>query len=116
MFSGLLEDERLAGLLDWMAKHLAEPLTVSALAARAHMSPRTFARRFRSATGTTPAHWLLEQRLLLAQRLLEQTDESMEGVAGWSGFPSAALLRQHFTRRVGATPHSYRRTFRGHVA
>jgi transcriptional regulator GlxA family with amidase domain len=75
------------------------------------MSPRTFARRFRAATGTTPHQWLLRQRVLHAQRLLESTDEPVERIAGLCGFGSAAVLRQHFNRVVGTSPLAYRRTF-----
>jgi transcriptional regulator GlxA family with amidase domain len=75
------------------------------------MSPRTFARRFRAATGTTPLQWLLRQRVLMAQRLLETTDEPVERVAEHCGFGSAAVLRGHFHRQVRTTPQQYRRTF-----
>jgi transcriptional regulator GlxA family with amidase domain len=76
------------------------------------MSPRTFARRFRQETGTTPAQWVLEQRTRAAQSLLESTDLPVEHVASRSGFGSAATLRTHFARRLGTTPTSYRRSFR----
>ena len=82
------------------------------LARRARMSPRTFARRFKAATGTTPLQWLLTQRVVLAQRLLEGTDLPIEIVAGRCGFGSAATLRQHFARVVGTAPVAYRQTFR----
>jgi transcriptional regulator GlxA family with amidase domain len=100
-----------AGLLDWAADHLAEPLTVPDLAARALMSPRTFARRFRAATGTTPHRWLLEQRLRLAEQLLETTDLPVDAVAGTAGFGSPDTLRHHFAARRGVSPAAYRRTF-----
>ena len=106
------EDAPLAGVLGWMLQHVGEDLTVEQLARQARTSPRTFARRFRAVTGTTPHQWLLSQRILLAQRLLETTDEPVERVAHRSGFGSAAGLRQHFTRAVSATPLAYRRTFR----
>ena len=96
----------------WAAAHLADDLSVQALAARAAMSPRTFARRFTAATGTTPRQWLIAQRVLLAQRLLETTDESIERIAEMCGFGGAAGLRKHFERRVKASPQAYRRTFR----
>ncbi len=105
-------DEPLAGVLGWMLEHVGEDLSVEQLARRARMSPRTFARRFRAVTGTTPHQWLLSQRVLLAQRLLETTDEPVERVAQRCGFASAAGLRQHFTRVVSASPQAYRRTFR----
>ncbi|MFF9807595.1 helix-turn-helix domain-containing protein [Streptomyces coeruleorubidus] len=100
-------------LLAWMERHLDEEVTVEQLAARAHMSPRTFARRFQQETGTTPYRWVLRQRVLLAQRLLEATDETMDAIAGRTGFGNAATLRHHFVRAVGTTPNAYRRTFRG---
>ncbi len=96
-----------------MERHLDRAVTVEELAGRAHMSPRTFARRFRQETGTTPYRWLLRQRVLLAQELLEETDETVDAVAGRAGFGNAATLRHHFLRVLGTTPHAYRRTFRG---
>jgi len=98
-------------LLSWLVTTLDRDHTVDSLAARAHMSPRTFARRFKAATGTTPHDWLVAQRVLLARRLLEDTDLGVDAVALRSGFGTAAMLRHHFTRRVGATPQAYRSTF-----
>jgi AraC family transcriptional activator FtrA len=103
-------------LLSWMITTLDSDHTVESLAARAHMSARTFARRFRAETGTTPHDWLTTQRVLLARRLLEDTDLGVDAVATRSGFGTAAMLRHHFTRRIGATPQSYRTTFRDRAA
>ena len=105
------ESDALAATLDWAVAHLDEPLTVELLARRAMMSPRTFARRFRAATGTTPLQWLLRQRILHAQRLLETTDLPIEVVAEQCGFGSATVLRTHFRRLVNTSPLGYRRTF-----
>ena len=99
-------------LLAWMVSHLDEDLDVDGLAHRALMSPRTFARRFRAETGSTPVAWLTGQRVLRAQQLLEQTDEPVERIAARCGFGTAAVLRHHFLRRRGTTPQAYRRTFR----
>ena len=103
----------LGGLLDWMRHHLDQEWTVDQLAARAHMSPRTFARRFQQETGTTPHRWLTGQRLLLAQRLLEGTAEPVDAIAARCGFGNGAALRHHFGRWLGTTPLAYRRTFAG---
>lgn len=100
-------------VLSWMERHLDRDVTVEQLAAQAHMSPRTFARRFQQETGTTPYRWLLRQRVLRAQELLEATDETVDSVAGRAGFGNAAGLRHHFLRTLGTTPHAYRRTFQG---
>ena len=105
--------DSLAVTLDWALSHLDEPLTVEVLARQALMSPRTFARRFRAATGTTPLQWVLRQRILLAQELLETGDLAIEAIASRCGFGSAAVLRTHFRRAVGTAPLAYRRTFRG---
>lgn len=104
--------DSLSGLLQWMVEHLTEELSVPELAARAFMSERTFARRFRAETGTTPAAWLARQRLLRAQELLEGTDLSVDEVAERSGFGTAAGLRHHFSRALSTTPLAYRRRFR----
>ncbi|MDB5065122.1 MAG: AraC family transcriptional regulator [Chloroflexi bacterium] len=104
--------DELSEVLDWALERLDEPLPVEDLAARALMSTRTFARRFRAVTGETPHRWLLLQRLLLAQRLLEDGDEPVEEVARLAGFGSPVSLRQHFARWRGTSPQRYRRTFR----
>jgi AraC family transcriptional activator FtrA len=106
------DDDTLSPTLDWALEHLDEPLSVEDLARRALMSPRTFARRFRSATGTTPLQWLLRQRIALSQRLLETTELPVEIIATRCGFGSATALRVHFRRATGTTPLLYRRTFR----
>jgi transcriptional regulator GlxA family with amidase domain len=103
--------DELAGVLDWAVQHLSEPLTVDVLAARAHMSPRTFARRFREVTGGTPHRWLLGQRVGHAQQLLER-GISVEEVARRAGFGSAANLRTQFGRERGTSPSAYARAFR----
>lgn len=106
-----VEADTLADTLTWMLDNLDQEVSVDDLARRAHLSSRTFARRFRAETGTTPHHWLTTQRVLAAQRLLEETDRPVEVVADLVGFGSASVLRHHFTRRVGTTPKDYRRTF-----
>ncbi|MGW7406256.1 helix-turn-helix domain-containing protein [Streptomyces sp. NPDC054833] len=100
-------------VLVWMEQHLDEEVTVEQLAARALMAPRTFARRFQQETGTTPYRWILRQRVLLAQELLEGTDETVDAVAARTGFGTAAALRHQFVRALGTTPNAYRRAFRG---
>jgi AraC family transcriptional regulator, transcriptional activator FtrA len=103
--------QTLAPVLDWATAHLADDLSISRLADRAAMSERTFARRFRDETGTTPHKWVQHQRVALAERLLEGGDLGIEEVARRSGFGSAAMLRHHFGRRRRTTPVAYRRTF-----
>lgn len=101
----------LAPVTDWALDNLHLDLTVDDLAARSHMSPRTFARRFKADMGATPAAWLARQRVMHAQRLLERTDFSIDRIAADCGFGSAAVLRQNFTRILGVTPSAYRDRF-----
>ncbi len=103
--------ETLGPLLSWVVENLDEDLGVDALARRAHMSPRTFARRFRDETGATPHTWVTSQRLHVAEELLERTDHSVDWIAGEVGFGNAATLRHHFTRLRGVSPQQYRRQF-----
>lgn len=105
------KSDSLAPITDWMVQHLDEELSVDELAKRALMSSRTFARKFRAETGTTPAAWLNRQRLLRAQQLLEQTDYGLEQVASEAGFGIAAVMRHHFVKTLQTTPAAYRRTF-----
>ena len=103
--------EGFAPQLDWILANLDEPHTVAALAKRASMSARTFARRFVDETGRTPMQWVTDQRVLYARRLLEETDLDVDRVADRSGFGTSTLLRHHFRRVIGVTPSDYRRNF-----
>jgi transcriptional regulator GlxA family with amidase domain len=106
------DDHPLAELLPWITSRLDQPLTVEDLARRANLSSRHLGRHFRSATGTTPLQWLLNQRIRRAQELLETTDDSIDTIAAATGMGTATTLRRHFNRTVGVPPDTYRRTFR----
>lgn len=97
----------------WALAHLAEPVDIAAMAERAHMSPRTFNRRFRAETGRSPGTWLADQRLARARHLLERTDLSIDQVAAAAGLGTAANLRLRLRETLGVAPLTYRRTFRG---
>lgn len=106
---------RMAALLEWIEAHLAEPLSVDALASRVALSRRHFTRRFREATGTTVWQWLLQRRVARARQLLEAGGLGMEAVAAGAGFGSAVALRKAFVAALGQPPASYRAAFRGRV-
>lgn len=107
------EPEPLQRALDWATGHLDQPHSLDTLAARAAMSRRSFTRHFRRHTGTTVSQWLLAQRLALAQRLLETTDQPVERIAERAGFGTPLSMRQHFAAAFDTTPSAYRREFRG---
>src|SRR5829696_3789909 len=110
------QDDLLGVVLGWATENLAEDISVDVLARRALMSPRSFARRFKATTGTTPHAWLLGQRLAAAEALLEGSDAPVEEIARLVGFGTAAGLREQFARRRGVSPRAYRQTFRARLA
>ncbi|MFT7775310.1 GlxA family transcriptional regulator [Roseateles sp.] len=106
----------LAPLIDWMLRNLDQRLDVATLAARACMSPRTFARRFVEQVGSTPVQWLLRMRVRRAQELLETSAASIEKIASATGFESPITFRARFHRVVGLPPTVYRRRFKMNAA
>ncbi len=105
-------DDPLGVALAWALQNLQKPLTVDDLAREAHLAPRTFARHFRERLGVTPLQWLIQQRVRLAQELLETTDETIESIASRTGFGTAAGFRQHFQKVSTISPSSYRHLYR----
>ena len=101
----------LAATRAWALTRLHEPLTVRMLADHAHVSERTFARRFSAETGVPVLRWLLAQRVDAARTALESTDASIDEIAHRCGFGTAANLRKHFHRAIRTTPTAYRRAF-----
>lgn len=102
---------RLAPLLDKMRHRLDRPQSNRELAREAAMSERTFLRRFRDMTGTTPAEWLQEERLSQAKVQLESTSVPIDLIAAAVGYGTAATMRAQFRRRLGVSPSDYRRSF-----
>ena len=108
----LAERESLRDLQAWMTDHPGADLSVEALARRAALSPRHFARLFRRETGATPARAAVASRVEAARRRLEDGDDGLEGVAGACGFGSAEVMRRAFLRTLRVSPAAYRRRFR----
>jgi transcriptional regulator GlxA family with amidase domain len=94
-----------------IAEHPAADLSVPALAARAYMSERNFARAFRAETGMTPAAYVEAARVERARRELETTDLPVQAVAARCGFGTVETMRRAFGRRLGVNPAAYRDRF-----
>jgi transcriptional regulator GlxA family with amidase domain len=106
--------ERLREVQQAVLEEPAGDHSVQAMAERAHMSPRHFARAFRAETGVTPARHVELVRLEAARRLLEEGEEPIASVALTCGFASAETLRRSFLRTLHVGPAEYRRRFRTH--
>lgn len=104
-------DPGLDPVLRWIAANLRADIDVVMLAHRAAMSPRTFLRRFKEQTGTSPARWVAAARVRRAQGLLESSSLSVDAVADAVGFASPVTFRQRFASVVGVSPQQYRRAF-----
>ncbi|WP_457784750.1 GlxA family transcriptional regulator [Streptomyces griseus] len=104
--------EPLREVQHWIAQHPDADLGVDALAARARLSPRHFARAFRSETGTTPGRYVERVRLEHARRLLEDTADGVERIARASGYGTPEAMRRAFVKTLATAPAEYRRRFR----
>ena len=101
----------------YVLEHPREDLSVEALARRAGMSPRNFARVFAREVGVTPAHFVASARVETARRLLEESSEGLQAICRMSGLGTAESMRRAFLRFVGIAPGQYRARFsRRHVA
>jgi transcriptional regulator GlxA family with amidase domain len=107
----LSDREPIADLQAWMADHPAADLSVPALARRAAMSPRNFARLFQRTVGATPAAHVERVRVEAARRRLEESDASIDEVAVQCGFGTRESLRRAFHRALRVSPSEYRNRF-----
>ena len=100
----------------WIPDHLDEDLSVPALARRACMSDRNFARAFRRETGKTPGAYVEAARVERARIALETGDLPVEAIASQAGFGTVETMRRAFRRQVGVSPIEYRTRFRRQAA
>jgi transcriptional regulator GlxA family with amidase domain len=107
------DDASTAATREWALRHLDDDLTVERLAGHAHMSTRTFSRRFRDETGQAPGAWIRSRRVDRARELLESRELSVDEVARRSGLGTGGNLRHHLRRGIGMSPSSYRKVYQG---
>lgn len=106
-------DARFDALHAWMAGNLGRPLSIRDLASQAGMSERSFARRYRAVTGSTPARAVERLRVEAARQVLGQGEQTLKQVARRCGFGSEETMRRSFLRLLGVPPQAYRERFRG---
>lgn len=106
------EDDGVSRSMAWALEHLAEPITVGALAREARMSERSYLRHFARTNGSAPIRWLIAQRVRASLPLLETSQISVEEIAAAVGFESPVTYRHHFVKIMRTSPSGYRRAFR----
>jgi transcriptional regulator GlxA family with amidase domain len=98
-------------LATWMLNNLRSDLSVPVLAARTHLGPRHFSRRFAAAFGMPPAEYVTRLRLDAARRRLGARNQTIDSVAASVGYASADAFRRAFERRFGLSPGAYEKQF-----
>jgi transcriptional regulator GlxA family with amidase domain len=112
----MADREPLRELQEWLPDHLDDDLSVPALASRACMSERNFARAFRDEVGMTPAAYVEAARVESARIALETGGLPVETIARQAGFGTVETMRRAFRRRVGTSPNGYRDRFSSEAA
>jgi len=109
-------DGVIADCQDWIAKNYKVSNPVQRMIERSELNPRTFARRFRAATGYQPIDYVQALRVEEAKQILETEDLGIDEIAEAVGYDDPASFRRLFKRKAGLTPAAYRRKFTGLVA
>ncbi|MFN2629998.1 MAG: helix-turn-helix domain-containing protein [Gaiellaceae bacterium] len=107
-----ISDPAIVEAISHIRGNLGQPLTLDRLAARVHLSPRQFNRRFSAATGSTPGDWIFRERLDASRAILETGSDGIENIARSVGLPNTSGFRRHFRETNGVPPAKYRQTNR----
>lgn len=105
-------EDRFGALHDWIRSHLADNLSLSALAHQAGMSERSFSRHYAEEAGQTPARAIERLRVEAAQNLLLESRLPVKRIALQCGLGSEETMRRSFLRLLGVNPQDYRARFR----
>lgn len=106
-----VSDKAIDSILDWMQQHYQHAISIDDLAGQAKLGERTFLRRFKRATGTTPLQYLQQLRIEAARHLLEITTRNIEEISGMVGYKDSSAFRDVFKKKTGLTPTGYRDRF-----
>jgi len=104
-------DEQIRAAEVYIDQNYARNVTVERLGDHVHLSPRTFIRRFKAATGQAPAAYLRALRVSIAREMLEETRQSVDAISRAVGYEDVAYFRSIFKRLNGVTPAEYRSRF-----
>ena len=104
-------DSMVTGAQEWIEKNLVQNINLEQLAEQFSVSRRTFIRRFKAATGKTPAVYIQSLRLEAAKRLLESSHLTVDAIVEKVGYQDTSSFRRLFDREVGLSPRAYRERF-----
>ncbi len=104
-------DENILKVQNWMEKHYTQVISVLSLAEKAGLGERTFARRFKKATGDTPLEYIQHLRIGKAQTFLETTGESIDAITWAVGYEDVSSFRRLFKKTTGLSPTAYKKKF-----
>ena len=107
------DDERISEAEALMQRQYNRHLSIETLASQCNMSPRTFIRRFKAATGRLPGDYLQSLRITVAKSMLEDPTRTVQAVCSAVGYEDIAFFRKLFKRSTGMTPGQYRDKFGG---
>ena len=99
----------IANVLRYMERQLGMHITTADLARHTHMTPKTFYRYFKTATGMAPIDYLLDMRLKHARRMLVETAIPVKQVADQCGFSTTSYFGQQFRKAFGVSPGQFRK-------
>jgi AraC-like DNA-binding protein len=102
-------EETITALLSYIRQHLGEPLSNAQLSKLCYLHPNHFVRFFKAKTGTSPQKYIMEQRVQMAKRLIEQTDMKLTDIAVQAGFWDAPHLTKVFKKWYSLTPKECRK-------
>jgi len=96
---------------EWIQANFDGDVSIDKMADMINMSPRTFQRRFKQATGDSPLVYLQRFRVEMAKRMLENTNHSVEEITAHIGYENSSSFRKIFKKYAGLSPGEYRKKF-----
>ncbi|SFL73220.1 Helix-turn-helix domain-containing protein [Paenibacillus sp. 1_12] len=106
------KDSKIVEATRRLQQYAYEPISLKELSASLDLSPVQFTRKFHAAHGTTPIDYLTTLRIQKAQKLLLETEMTLEQIAERCGYESGFYLSRVFTRKMKVSPSHYRKMHR----
>lgn len=109
----IVNDERLAKLLDYINQNVSKTVSIEELADKACLTKSYLIRVFRQHLGITPLQYVIQKKIKYAQNLLLESDMSVQEIAKSIGIPDVSYFIRLFKKNIGFTPQEYRQKLIG---